>query len=207
MLDNSFGQENLESQIIVQSNKRGQTYKSVAKTHEYLFAYGCDSETILNGLPRDVEDAERDEYGPYELWELRNRNPKFGRFNRPNLFFPLYASPEQLRERGFSCVSTWATPEYSEEVLPRNSEGKDSCWRWGIPTVQSETGEANGEINDKNLVARKRAARVARIRKGKKIDQGAESILADTEVINEKGTVELGGLGFRISVSPSHLGL
>lgn len=47
MLDNAFGQENLESQIIIQSNKRGQTYKSVAKTHEYLFAYDCDSETIL----------------------------------------------------------------------------------------------------------------------------------------------------------------
>ncbi len=208
ILDNSFGQENLESQIIVQSNKRGQTYKSVAKTHEYLFAYDCDSETILNGLPRDVEDAERDEYGPYELWELRNRNPKFGRFNRPNLFYPLYASPEQLTERGFSCVSTCATSEYSEEVLPRNSEGKDSCWRWGIPTVQSETGEAAGEMNDRNLIARKTRGGEWRVfEKARKSIKAPKSILADTEVINEKGTVELGALGFSDFSFPKPLGL
>lgn len=36
LCDSVLGEENLLSQIIVQSNKRGQTYKQLAKTHEYL---------------------------------------------------------------------------------------------------------------------------------------------------------------------------
>jgi len=208
ILDDFFGSDSLESQMIVQSNKRGQTYKSIAKTHEYLFAYDCDSETVLNGLPRDIDGVEHDEHGPYELWELRNRNPKFGRFNRPNLFFPLYASPKQYSERGFSCVSTNATEEYSEGILPRNSEGVDSCWRWGVPKVQSETGQASGSINDKNLIARKTRNGEWRVfEKARKSVKAPKSILFDTDVINEKGTVELGALGFSDFSFPKPLGL
>ncbi|QYF99658.1 site-specific DNA-methyltransferase [Massilia sp. NP310] len=208
LLDNQFGEGNLESQMIVQSNKRGQTYKSVAKTHEYLFAYDSDAETILNGLPRDVEDAEKDEHGPYELWELRNRNPKFGRFNRPNLFFPLYASESQLSGSGFSCVSTQKTAEYSEEIYPRNSEGADSCWRWGIPTVRKESGEESGKLTDKNLVARKTRNGEWRVfEKARMSVKAPKSILFDVDVINEKGTVELGSLGFSDFSFPKPLGL
>ncbi|MBO2984107.1 site-specific DNA-methyltransferase [Burkholderia pseudomallei] len=208
LLDTRFGEANLESQMIVQSNKRGQTYKSVAKTHEYLFAYDCDVETILNGLPRDVEDAEKDAHGPYELWELRNRNPKFGRFNRPNLFFPLYASESQFITRGFSCVSTERTSEYSEEIYPRNSEGADSCWRWGVPTVRKESGEESGEITDKNLVAKKTRGGEWRVfEKARKSVKAPKSILSDVDVINEKGTVELGSLGFSDFSFPKPVGL
>lgn len=39
MMDEVFGETNFIAQIIVQSNKRGQTYKQIAKTHEYLT--GC----------------------------------------------------------------------------------------------------------------------------------------------------------------------
>lgn len=34
--DDVFGEENFVANIIVQANKRGQTYKQLAKTHEYL---------------------------------------------------------------------------------------------------------------------------------------------------------------------------
>jgi len=66
-LDSLFGIQNFESQIIIQSNKRGQTYKSIAKTHEYLLVYDGDEQTQLNGLPKEVEDGEQDEYGRLEL--------------------------------------------------------------------------------------------------------------------------------------------
>ncbi|WP_321148214.1 site-specific DNA-methyltransferase, partial [Serratia nevei] len=36
LCDEIFGEENFLSQIIVQSNKRGQTYKEIAKCHEYI---------------------------------------------------------------------------------------------------------------------------------------------------------------------------
>jgi len=51
-LDSLFGIGSFESQIIIQSNKRGQTYKSIAKTHEYLLVYDGDKKTRPNGLPR-----------------------------------------------------------------------------------------------------------------------------------------------------------
>ncbi|HGU6769890.1 TPA: site-specific DNA-methyltransferase, partial [Klebsiella pneumoniae] len=39
LCDEIFGEENFLSQIIVQSNKRGQTYKEIAKCHEYILVY------------------------------------------------------------------------------------------------------------------------------------------------------------------------
>src|ERR1039457_1895621 len=35
VMNEVFGEENFISVIVVQSNKRGQTYKEIAKTHEY----------------------------------------------------------------------------------------------------------------------------------------------------------------------------
>lgn len=45
-----------------------------------------------------------DKIGEFEERELRNRNPKFGRFNRPNLFYPIYANPNVDDECGYSPV-------------------------------------------------------------------------------------------------------
>ena len=36
LCDDIFGENNFFTQIIVQSNRRGQTYKQIAKTHEYI---------------------------------------------------------------------------------------------------------------------------------------------------------------------------
>jgi adenine-specific DNA-methyltransferase len=45
--DDIFGENNFIANIIVQSNKRGQTYKQLAKTHEYLLVYTKNPDTIL----------------------------------------------------------------------------------------------------------------------------------------------------------------
>lgn len=37
LCDEIFQESNFFSQVIIQSNKRGQTYKQIAKTHEYLY--------------------------------------------------------------------------------------------------------------------------------------------------------------------------
>ena len=39
LCDSIFDEKNFFAQIIVQSNKRGQTYKQIAKTHEYILIY------------------------------------------------------------------------------------------------------------------------------------------------------------------------
>ncbi|MGY4652494.1 site-specific DNA-methyltransferase [Mycobacterium sp. URHB0021] len=203
VLDGEFGQANLESQIIVQSNKRGQTYKSIAKTHEYLLAYDSDDSTVLGGLPRDLEEGVEDQYGRYELWELRNRNPRFGRFNRPNLYFPIYASSAQYEKLGYSLVSVEETSEYQIPVYPQNSAGEDSCWRWSVGKVQTASQQG-----DRVVIAKQTRAGAWRIfEKSRKANKAPKSIWTSNEVINEKGTVELGALGLKEFGFPKPLGL
>ncbi|KKH47543.1 site-specific DNA-methyltransferase [Methanosarcina sp. 1.H.A.2.2] len=195
LFDRIFGSDNFESQIIVQSNKRGQTYKSVAKTHEYLLLYGASKEAIINELPKEIgENSLKDENGPYELWELRNRNPKFGRFNRPNLFYPIYVNPNSLNEEGYAKISLYNTKEYDVEVFPLNSEGKDSCWRWG--TVKVSDAIKNNDYSI--LIAKKKRDGGWNIyEKSRKSGTAPKSLWTEKEMINEQGTVECNKLGLR----------
>lgn len=54
LCDSIFGEENFLSQIIVQANKRGQTYKQLAKTHEYLLVYAKSESMIINELKKEL---------------------------------------------------------------------------------------------------------------------------------------------------------
>ena len=189
----AFGANMLEAQIIVQSNKRGQTFKSIAKTHEYIVAFDVDKTTVLNGLPREIDQGEADADGFYELWELRNRNPKFGRFNRPNLFFPIYASEDELVANGYSTVAVDKTATHSVPVVPRNSRGEDSCWRWSVPKVATECKKGA-----RVLVASKTRGGEWRVwEKSRKTVTAPKSIWLDSGFITEKGTTELGALGIK----------
>lgn len=130
--DDVFGEENFVANIIVQSNKRGQTYKQLAKTHEYLFVYTRNVNTKLNELGKDaLAFNKEDSIGKFEERELRNRNPKYGRFNRANLFYPIYANPQKIDDCGYCPVSLNKSNDFNIEILPYNSAGMESCWRWG----------------------------------------------------------------------------
>lgn len=132
LCDDVFGEENFISQIVIQSNKRGQTYKQLAKTHEYLLVYVRSESSLINELKREISGATKtDLIGEFSERELRNRNPKYGKFNRPNLFYPVFVNPTLIDELGYSPVALESSPEYSIEILPLNSMGEESCWRWG----------------------------------------------------------------------------
>lgn len=140
LCDEVFGEENFIAEIVIQSNKRGQTYKQLAKTHEYLLVYANSSETIVNELKKELSgDIKCDNISEFSERELRNRNPKYGKFNRPNLFYPIYANPNVKDKNGYSPVSDKRTLEYSIEILPYNSEMKESCWRWGKKKFTKES--------------------------------------------------------------------
>ena len=128
LCDEVFGEDNFISQIIIQSNKRGQTYKQLAKTHEYLLVYSKSGDTIIQELKKELSgNIQSDNISEYSERELRNRNPKYGRFNRPNLFYPIYVNPNIKDENGYHPISDTYSLEYSVEVLPYNSEGGESC--------------------------------------------------------------------------------
>lgn len=142
LCDDIFGEENLISQIVVQSNKRGQTYKQLAKTHEYLLVYVKSEKTILNELEKELTNGiKTDDVGEFTERELRNRNPKYGRFNRPNLYYPIYVNPDQIDKNGYSPISLEKSNDFSIEVLPLNSEKQESCWRWGTKKLKNNVGE------------------------------------------------------------------
>lgn len=192
-LDEVFGEEQFQAQVVVQSNKRGQTYKQIARTHEFLVIYSKSEAMELNELEKAADALPfSDSIGAFDLWELRNRNPKFGRFNRPNLFFAIYVLPDSLDECGFSRVSLVPVGNDCVKVLPLNSEGEEGCWRWGTEKVKQCDPKASSPV----LVARKRRDGEWNIyQKSRKSTTKVKSIWTETEFINEQGTVELGRIG------------
>ncbi|CVK20109.1 site-specific DNA-methyltransferase [Sporomusa sphaeroides] len=209
LCDEVFGSDNFFSQVIVQSNKRGQTYKQIAKTHEYIIIYTKSPDAEFNEIEKTEDDNDlnlTDDIGNYNVRELRNRNPKFGRFNRPNLFYHFYVNPACIDKDGFCPVSLVQAEGYSVDVLPYNSTGGESCWRWGTK-LSSENIQPNTQQS--NLVARaKRDGGYNIYEKYRKSTYKAKSIWFDTDVISERGTVELGELGLsQLFQFPKPLGL
>lgn len=107
LMNEIFGEENFFAQVIIRSNSRGQTYKQIAKTHEYLLIYTKNFESDLNELEKDEINNDlnlKDKIGNFNIRELRNRNPKSGKFNRPNLFYPIYINPNCPDDNNFFAV-------------------------------------------------------------------------------------------------------
>lgn len=207
LCDEVFMEENFIAQIIIQSNKRGQTYKQLAKTHEYLLVYANSGETIIQELKKELTgNIQKDNISEFSERELRNRNPKYGKFNRPNLFYPIYANPNQKDENGYYPISDTRSLEYSIEILPLNSENGESCWRWGKKKLNKNIGLSS---MDSTVVAREKSSGkwgvYEKYRKGtykaKTIwledveitddDEEDDEIWDETEVITEQGSVEL----------------
>jgi adenine-specific DNA-methyltransferase len=193
LCDEIFQSDNFVSQIIVQSNKRGQTYQEIAKTHEYLLVYAKSDLSEIKELEKSNGFSITDDKGGYELRELRNRNPKFGRFNRPNLFYPIYVDPTNKDKDGLLPVSLEKSSKYSVRVLPLNSAGGESCWRWGKDKVRANSSE-NTRTDD--LVAKmKTTSEFGVYEKYRKVTYKAKSLWLESEVISEQGTMELRQLG------------
>lgn len=138
--DEAFGASNFIAQVIVQTNPRGRTFdRFIAKTHEYIIVYLKNIEfDALREIPKDEKAIagykKEDAAGKYRLLELRNRNPVFNRTNRPLMFYPFYADPENFD------VSLAPTARHTIEIYPRNSQGEDGCWTWGIEKATNEIG-------------------------------------------------------------------
>jgi adenine-specific DNA-methyltransferase len=194
LLNEIFGERNFQANIIVQSNKRGQTYKALSKTHEYLLCYSKSEKASISEIPIEVDDYPyEDTIGRFSIRELRNRNPKFGRFNRPNLFYPIYVNINQSDMNGFSPVSTTQNEEFNFEVLPFNSKGDESCWRWSKDKLE----ENKKNIFDTSTIAarQKQDGSWGIYEKYRKTTVKVKTIWDEIDVISERGTTELRKIG------------
>ena len=133
LLDETFGEVNRIAQIVTVANPGGRDYGQIAVMHEYVLIY-TKGEGNIKSLPSEKKFPYEDVHGGYEARELRNRNPKFTKANRPNLYYPFYADPTNVDKYGYCSVSLEKDADHTVEVFPLNAELKESCWRWKTPS-------------------------------------------------------------------------
>ena len=129
--DEVFGEENFVAQITLLCNPKGRSQDMyIANCHEYILVY---SKTVRPkgslSVPKSADDiacdyTQKDENGVYRELELRNTHRDFGKFNRPNLYYPLFVS-------GHGKVSLTQDAEYTTPVYPDWNDGFEGCWTWG----------------------------------------------------------------------------
>lgn len=128
--DEIFGEENFIAQIIIKSNPGGRDYGGIAITHEYIICYG-KSETELNlVLDNEKKFTYKDDIGRFNVRELRNRNIKFNKWNRPNLCYPFYVDTNNRDENDLYKISLEKKDGFIE-IMPLISQSVQTVWRWG----------------------------------------------------------------------------
>lgn len=102
-----------------------------------MLVYSKTEEVIVRELIKELsQDTKTDSVSEYTRKRAKKPKPKYGRFNRPNLFYPIYVNPDIVDENGYSPTSLERSLEFPIEVFPYNSEGAESCWRWGDKKVR-----------------------------------------------------------------------
>ncbi len=189
LLDEVFGRERFVAQIVVVSNRGGRDYLPVAVTHEYVLCYGNGDHPRVAELPKATELPLRDALGPYELRELRNRNPRFTPLNRRNLDYPIWVDRALTDEAGCFAVSLQPSPS-GLEVNPRNSTGGGSVWRWGKEKLAAAI--VAGDPQASGVVARRRRDGGHNIyEKCRKQTTKARALWDDPKMRSEQGSIEL----------------
>ena len=194
MMDEIFSERNFITQIVVEANARGQTYKAIARTHEHLLVYGkTNAVEIFELSDNDRPFKLQDERGGYELWNLRNTNHYFNRETSPTLFFPIYAAPESF-ERDHHRVSLERSSPEQIEIFPLDGELNDDCWRWSQNLIRQK--DLSGNAPD--LIARKvRSGKWSVYQRARKTTKKAKTIFKGPEYINQTGTNQLTSMGLR----------
>ena len=181
LMDEVFGNENFVSNSAVIINRGGRDYGGIARTHEYLLIYSKEPGTELNQIAEKHKKFDHtDDFGGFNLMELRNRNIRFNLENRPNLCYPFYVNPIDADPEGLLEVSL-KKKEGFVEVMPLKSQGVQTVWRWGKEKVRAHL---NTEIKGKA----KRAGGYMIVQKHRKSTKRQRSVWDEKEFINERGT-------------------
>lgn len=184
LFDVVFGENNFISNSIVVNNRGGRDYGGIAKQHEYLIIY---AKNIYEYELNPIEDENKkfqyqDEISGFNLMELRNRNIKFNRQNRPNLFYPFYIDPNSKDQNGLFKISLEKDEQFNVEVLPAISQGVQTVWRWG--KEEKSRHNLNKEIFGKE----NQNGGYMIVQKYRKTTKMQRSVWDEKEFVNERGT-------------------
>lgn len=129
ILSQIFGEENFMGNICVQHNPRGRNDdKFFGTSHEYMTVYGKNAQDSEIGLFKMTEtDAaafnRTDGVSNYTTVSFMRTGNNSRRFERPNLFYPIYVNAENLN------LSLQNHPGWIE-ILPISPDGEEKTWRW-----------------------------------------------------------------------------
>src|SRR5699024_441340 len=132
LMDEIFGREQFIETITIVNNPRGRDYGGIANMHEFIHVYAKSTYDykIYKITNLEKKFPFKDELGPFETRELRNRNTAFHIDNRPNLCYPFYVNPNKQLDNRFLELSLVPKDGYVE-VFPAKSMGIQTVWRWG----------------------------------------------------------------------------
>ena len=188
LCDEIFGGENFVAQLTVIVKPEGRRYGFFAKTHDYMLVY-CKNHEYANLneiLVEGLEHPHSDELGGFTLKGLRNRNVQaFNSTNRPNLRYPFFVDMQKPDANGFFKVST-VPFDGAVKVEASTVDGLQSVWRWGKDKSEKE--------KDSLLAYEGNDGEIRIFQKERKLSQMAKTVLADKEIISNKGTKELQAL-------------
>ena len=186
ILDGAFGPSNFVATLSILSNPKGRSQdKYFASNHDYVVVYS--KRTLPKGhfsIEKDEDEIEadypeEDDGGKFRYLELRNTHREFGRFNRKDLYYPLYVDAD-------GSVSL-SNEDGAIRVLPNWDDDFEGCWTWGKEKAARESFLLEGrEVNGKIKVFRKSYASGA--------DRMLKTILTEKGYITERGQREFNGL-------------
>ena len=114
--------------------------RGFANTHEYILVYEKNPRVAnLRDLPAEKEDTIENWTEDEEGWYKRGANLKYSgenapRERRPNLFYPIYVSPD-------GSVAVESMSESDIEMWPITEGGVEVTWRWGRERVRDNSNE------------------------------------------------------------------
>lgn len=182
LCDDVFGEQNFIGEITVVANPRGRDYGGIARMHDYILAYRSSEKAVINLIKdENGEFTMFDELGGFELRELRNRNIKFNRENRPNLYYPFFINDANPDENGLYEISLEVHDGW-RELYPLESQGVQTVWRWGKE-------RSNKNLNVNIMAKPMRNGSFMIVEKYREARKMARSVWWDKDSNTEKGTL------------------
>jgi len=191
LMNEIFGANNFIAQITLLCNPKGRSQdKYFATNHEYLLVYSKSQ--LPSGAFSVSKDEEKlakdyklaDNNGIYRLLELRNTHREFGKFNRPNLWYPIYVNTET------GDVSLTESPLYPIEVYPVWPDGFEGCWTWGKELANKDIALLKAQQKSGSWKVYRKA--YAMTQDGETAKQKLFTIWSDPLFYTEKGQIVFG---------------
>ena len=190
---------------VILTNPKGRSQdKYLSTSHEYLLSSAKNGDALLCGIEKsedqlsEYSDGE-DDNGPFRLLELRNTHRQFHRYNRENLWYPLYAHMD-------TGEVSLLFEENSVEIFPTWPDGFEGCWTWGKGKVETNAHLLVGRVvRGKWKIFRKDHAQ----KNGKPSTYVPKTIWNEPDVRTDTGQKILDNLfeGERVMMSPKPPGL